>query len=720
MLTCSKQGLGWASAFLGVTCCVHTGRFELRGIQIVNAFVALMAAMGTTVAAFVKERELIAISGQVQRVKLIRSAILGVVSGFNAAIAVGVFLAWERGTIAREGVHLSQAVGMWLWIVCQAICLAVPVLSVLVVFEAVNSKRKLKRLIEIVGNLVILAIPVVLLLDGLVFNWIGHRLFSNSVARGVASLPRLVPFMNYGAVVLLVGVGAFCILTTVIVWCVSSWLARCIDGWGRRRIGVAVFAVYLFVICFAVSKVVTADASLAQAMQSHSSEHPFFVFGLLNTPSVGPEVDWRQGQIARVASLVEESDLDAGDRGSSSLLARQRRIRMVQVSPPQQPQSMPDVVVVIIESLRPEIVVTDVMPNLSQLAKEGTHCKSHFSGGNATNHGFFSIVTGLEPIWFGSPVGYDPGLYRCFKSLGYETGFFAGANDWDDFRMDAFTRPESFDVHDVVPRDGIASDRHAVTMAKMFLTRQTSDSAGAGKRIPRLAIVYLYGTHATYQSYSNDQIDQPAADNRFPFPYPRRMRDAVWNRYRNSARTIDRLLKPLLERDRVIAIVGDHGEAFFEDGTVGHGLRLSRYQNMTAGIFYCPDWDPKVIEQPTSHIDILPTLLSFVGVQLSDAAALDGHPLVGTVEQILQSRRFCVRNYLGNEYGLIGPWTRDAEKPFAYRFNATLRPHNAMALNGIDERGYETDLESLQEMSSEVKKWQLGLYRGVAEISNER
>ncbi len=55
-------------------------------------------------------------------------------------------------------------------------------------------------------------------------------------------------------------------------------------------------------------------------------------------------------------------------------------------------------------------------------------------------------------------------------------------------------------------------------------------------------------------------------------------------------------------------VLGDHGEPFLDDGTAIHGTRLSRFQNMTPAVIYYPGVQPRTIQLPTFHPDLLPTL----------------------------------------------------------------------------------------------------------------
>ena len=253
--------------------------------------------------------------------------------------------------------------------------------------------------------------------------------------------------------------------------------------------------------------------------------------------------------------------------------------------------TMPDVLIVVVESFRHELIAPDVMPHLWSYAEKGIWCRQHFSGGNATNHGMFSLLNGLEAIWYERSVRYSPLLNRLFRQAGYELGFFGGHNDWRKFLMDGYISREHYDVFQIDSPNWLASDRRATQRAASFLDRSDERdrpaSAPDRAKRPRLAVLYLYSTHANYHSYAEDRVFLPAADDRFLIPYTQTARPEVWNRYKNSARSIDRLLAAVMRPDRIVVVTGDHGESFLEDGVCGHGARISKYQNMTAGDRLC-------------------------------------------------------------------------------------------------------------------------------------
>lgn len=640
--------------------------------------------------------------------KVTDTVLLSLICALVTTVATASFAAWDGTSHAQTSSGIGAVVMPWLLVTAQTLCLFTPLLLTSAGVLVLTRSTNLARLIMIATCACILALPLIVIYDHLAFSWTGRRLYSLLNTNMAKNLPRIVPFVGDGALSMLVAVSTATLVIPITAIGCSKWCSKRVKQWpSSLRLG-ALVSLFLMSWSLAPWYWWRQTSQDARVTPQPSLAQPFYVFGLLKAPTAGPLIE------------VGRSDTQPNVEGTNpAAQARQRRLRIAQAMPSDSTATLPDVVVIVIESMRPELIAVDVMPNLAALAQQGIHCKTHFSGGNATNHGVFTLVSGLEPIWFDTAQRFDPGMFRWFKSLGYETGFFAGANDWKTFRMDGFIRKDHFDEFEVNARNGIASDRRAVELAAAFLSRRSfAYEIHQGER-PRLAIVYLYGTHATYQSYPSDQLDQPAADDRYPFPYPPRMRDRVWNRYRNSARTVDRLIKPLMQRDRVIVAVGDHGEAFLEDGSIGHGIRLSRVQNMTGAVIYCPDSPSRTITRPTSHADILPSLLSCLDVTLSDHDVIDGTSLLNATDTQLARRCFSTRNYLEPDYGLIGPWTQDISKPFAYRFKASIKTGIATAVNAIDERGLSTDSETLETQAVAIKKWQAMLNRSSSELTQQ-
>ncbi|MDE0866519.1 MAG: sulfatase-like hydrolase/transferase [Rubripirellula sp.] len=630
---------------------------------------------------------------------ILRLVLFGLLSAVASTGIIVAVACWSGETLSGKPSGILSQFPTLIWIVSQSLTMILPTLGFASLLYYCSGNVCIRQLGFLVAACLILCMPVVILLDSVVFGWTGERLFSDMVGRIVSGhLPTLQPFLSGGMVSAGVLIGLVGIGVPVLICCLSGLLLRRFASVTPTRSLAGLSGLYAFLL-LAGWAFVSVDRQHAMAsMQGRTISHPLYVFRVFSSGGTGT---------AAVPDSMNEQAPDS--LRVSSYAARQQRLRIASAVLPASSDIPSDVLLVVIESFRPELIDQAVMPNLSQLTDRGIHCKFHFSGGNATNHGVFSLVSGLEPVWFDTQARFDPALNRWFRNLGYEIGFFAGADDWREFRMDGFIRPELFDVYHAKPRNGLASDRRATELAGRFLDRV--DLTENEVRRPRLAFLYLYGTHATYQSYPMDQLDLPAADERYPFPYPKSMRSLVWNRYRNSARTVDRLLGTLLADDRVIAVTGDHGEAFLEDNTIGHGLRLSRYQNMTPAVFYGPDTPARVIGFPTMHADLLPTLISMVGATLTDPDATDGLSLLACSNSQLEQRVLITRNYLVPDYALIGSWTRDTKRPFAFRVAGSLKAGTITAFNAIDERGFQTTPSSPDEMSNAIRRWERQAYR---------
>lgn len=572
------------------------------------------------------------------------------------------------------------------WIFAQSYCLTWPGIAIGLLLA-----NRAARMSVLCGAGLIFAVPVLMLVDAITFSWIGERFLSSTSWRVVTELRS--GLLGHISIAMVIG-GIGMILLTTFVSAAAWWLAgRIATRWQRSENAISPTTAWGLTAALALliaSPALRHFDETKLEMAAESCRHPLCVIGCFAYQSPG-----------RMQPIQERDSVSPFEQAVSIRDHQQRQLSIRSIDDSSQP--LPDVVIVVVESFRHELVQPDVMPQLWRYASRGLHCRSHFSGGNATNHGMFSLLNGLEAIWYERPVRYSPLLVRLFRKAGYELGFFAGHDDWRKFYMDGYLSDEHFDTFEISPPDGLASDRRATRLAASFLDRQ---STADEPRPPRLALLYLYATHATYRSYAEDRLFAPAADDRFMIPYSSSSREQVWNRYKNSARTVDRFLEAVMREDRIVLVTGDHGEAFLEDGTIGHGIRISAVQNMTPAVLFVPNRAPRVIEVPTSHADLLPTLLSAVGIKSTDELAFDGIDLHVASDQLLSKRLLLTRNYLHEDVGLIGPWTREPEGPFAYRANVSLRNEPAVSpLNAIDQSGYEDSSADETKMNDAVQTW---------------
>ncbi len=597
-----------------------------------------------------------------------------------AAVIFSIAVLYPSGASADESTELSFGAA-YAMIASQSFMLTLPGLVV-----GLALGRWLPRLGHSLGAIVIIVFSLIVILDVLTFTWIGERFLSHTIQRILTTLlPGLALHVTRSTVIDTIVAIVVGTLLLMFGWWSAGRIGR---RWESSRDPVSAWITtgVLSVVCGLISlpAIWNGKRTLSE-MHRISSRHPFCAVRLVGYRGTG--VIAPSGEDAVPSRLRGLHWIDAIHR----LDDRQRALSvdMTQFSKTPKDGPRPDVVIIIAESLRHELIDPDIMPFMCAMSEKSIHARQHFSAGNSTSFGMFGMMTGLEAIWFDRPVANEPILNRLASQAGYVTGFFGGEDDWEEFGMDGYVREANFSQFEIEYPYPPKTDFRAVDRTLKFLDDGKTDGVRDPDRAPRLSITYLLNTHCRYVSEPQDRIFQPEAKEEFLIPYTADMVPGIYNRYKNSARTLDRMIKPLLRDDCIVVFIGDHGESFLEDGSAIHGLRLSRVQNMTPMVFYYPGVMPRKIESPTLHADILPTVLSILNIPVTDPDALDGCDLTTVDHEFLSKRVFSVTNFMDRSSGLIGPWTRDPEKPFAYRFLLDLRNWQLTYLNPIDSEGYE-------------------------------
>ncbi len=268
---------------------------------------------------------------------------------------------------------------------------------------------------------------------------------------------------------------------------------------------------------------------------------------------------------------------------------------------------------VTIDTLRPDRLepygASDVeTPTLARLAASGIVFDRAYAVAPITLPSHASILTGLYPPQHGVRNNGINRLEGDFETMaetlrgeGFRTAAFVGAAVLGS----PYGLAQGFEAYDdqigggsdATSRWGI-SDRPAA--AVVGSTREWLDGLGADERF--FAWVHLFDPHAPYSPPS------PFAERYGPRPYDGEVA------YIDSQ--IGRLLEhPRLGGNVVVAVVGDHGESLDEHGEGTHGILVYDSTLQIPWILTVPG-GPQGLrdETPVSQIDILPTLLDFLGV----------------------------------------------------------------------------------------------------------
>lgn len=300
-------------------------------------------------------------------------------------------------------------------------------------------------------------------------------------------------------------------------------------------------------------------------------------------------------------------------------------------------EDLPDIYVIVVESLRKEMLDPAVMPNFARFAREGWTFDHAVTAGNVTHYSWFGLLCARQPIYY-DVVKDDPARHGSvplawLRALGYETHLLASPDT-------AYQQLQSI----IFGADGrlLTAGYHPpaktpVERDRMVVDRLLGDLAKA----PPGGRFYLVALDSTHFEYTWGEDFEPpfkpyAAGASMVKNYHRNRvaREEVFNRYKNAAAWMDGQLGRLLDGLRasgrmersMIVITGDHGESFWERGPGTHGSLLCPEQTEVAFAMRLPNREVTRFPVVFSLLDVMPTLLSELDAMPGPEAGLAGVP----------------------------------------------------------------------------------------------
>jgi membrane-anchored protein YejM (alkaline phosphatase superfamily) len=281
----------------------------------------------------------------------------------------------------------------------------------------------------------------------------------------------------------------------------------------------------------------------------------------------------------------------------------------------------PNVLVIVIDSLRADMLDPEVMPRVSALARGGRTFRDHLSSGNATRFGIFGLLYGLHGSYWGavSDEHRSPVLVDVLLERGYQLRILTSASmDFPEFRSTAWVRAEHA-VEDRLPSERRGGRDDGV--ARRFEEWLDERDAAA----PFFAFLLLDAPHQRYYFPEECARFRPFLDDvsyaAVSAEAPLEVRTQLFNRYRNAVhyadqttgRVLDALAAHSLTEETLVVVTGDHGEEFFESGVWGHTSNFTRPQVHVPLVLAGPEVQPGVEERPTSHVDLSVTVVELLG-----------------------------------------------------------------------------------------------------------
>lgn len=322
------------------------------------------------------------------------------------------------------------------------------------------------------------------------------------------------------------------------------------------------------------------------------------------------------------------------------------RILVRRAAPPQ----ARNIVLISLDTLRADRLgiygnARDTSPRLDALAREGGRVQVALAAASSTPPSHMTMLTGTSPCRHGVFGIYaEDDLPDDIETLAgrlARQGWTTGAITEDAYVGAPFGFARGFDSYrefkQLVPVGNQVSPRLNTPTGYGPRTFRAAQ-AWIENNADRLFFLFVH----TYQMHG-PRRPEPPFDGLFPSSIEPGQTDRHaefhdLGRYDGLLRQSDGLVGDLLdtikglglERDTLVVVTSDHGEAFFEHGTAGHGHAAFEEELRVPLLFRAPGLIPaRVVAGPVGLVDLVPTLLELVGAE--PTVGLDGESFAGAL-----------------------------------------------------------------------------------------
>jgi membrane-anchored protein YejM (alkaline phosphatase superfamily) len=279
-----------------------------------------------------------------------------------------------------------------------------------------------------------------------------------------------------------------------------------------------------------------------------------------------------------------------------------------------------NILLIMADAMRSDRLSEKDSPRLHAYAAErGQVFTRHFSGGNSSRMGVFSLFYGLPPGYWSSfeSLQRSSVLIDELQNRGYQLGLFTSSTMYRPVALDrtAFANVPELRLQ-TEPAGGSAWKRDQAITAEWFdwlddwLDRRHS---GRNPEPAWFGFVFYDSTNAII--FPGDYPVQFTADGEGALA--QKFAD-----YRTSVHFVDSLIGSVLDdlsrrglqEDTVVIITSDHGNEFDDSGAglKEHGSGYTPYQLQVPMIISIPGRAPFVYRHRSSHYDLVPTLMQDV------------------------------------------------------------------------------------------------------------
>ena len=277
-----------------------------------------------------------------------------------------------------------------------------------------------------------------------------------------------------------------------------------------------------------------------------------------------------------------------------------------------------NIVMIVLDSWTASTLDSTICPNIYKFSNSCSVFNNHYSGGNCTRNGLFSLIYGLPGTYW-----YDfrdqhitPVLFKEFKKNDYDMSLYPSAS----LRNPPFDKNAFYDIsNQCEATEGAKAWQRDEKLCTNFIKYIKSRN----KERPFFSLLFFDSLHSmlipdNYEAPFTPTWQYPEYMNlnneTEPTPYVnlyKNMLNYVDNQFE---RVIAALSKEGLLKNTIIIVTGDHGQEFNENkkNFWGHNGNFSEYQLHVPMLYYSPNVEPHKYSHWTSHRDVTATLMQEV------------------------------------------------------------------------------------------------------------
>ena len=281
---------------------------------------------------------------------------------------------------------------------------------------------------------------------------------------------------------------------------------------------------------------------------------------------------------------------------------------------------LPNIVFIIIDTMRYDALNQAITPNLAKFAQKSWQFRQHWSGGNCTKTGIFSLFYGIPAnYWNAMKKGRQgPLLLEELLRYHYKMAIYASATlDFPEFQKTVFVDVDR--LNENTPGSStVDRDLKITKLFTRFLNRRDKNRPFFGFLFYDSVHNYCEGSGRYHQKPFTPATGECArfalTNHSNPVPYINRYHNANYFVDQQVGKVLAALKKHKLMQNTIIIVTADHGEAFNDEklGYWSHGTAYTPFQLHVPMLVYFPSSKPKVYNHFTTHMDIAPTLLTSV------------------------------------------------------------------------------------------------------------